>query len=61
MLTLNTKAFPTSGNTFDSLGEAYMVSGDRANAIKNYERSLQLDPKNANATIILRRLGEERP
>ncbi len=41
--------FPASANARDSLGEAYMNAGDRARAIENYEKSLNLNPKNTNA------------
>jgi cytochrome c-type biogenesis protein CcmH/NrfG len=40
---------PESGNAYDSLGEVYARSGDRAKAIESYRRSLALDPANANA------------
>jgi hypothetical protein len=50
------KEFPNSANAFDSLGEAYMIKGDKAQAIANYERSLTLDPENANARDKLREL-----
>jgi tetratricopeptide (TPR) repeat protein len=54
---LNTEMFPRSGNAFDSLGEAYMIKGDRERAIENYKRSLELDPRNANAVAMLKKLG----
>ena len=54
---LNTEMFPRSGNAFDSLGEAYMIKGDRERAIENYKRSLELDPRNANAVVMLKKLG----
>ncbi len=54
---LNTEAYPQSFNTFDSLAEAYMLSGDRELAIQNYRRSLELNPKNTNAVPMLERLG----
>jgi CubicO group peptidase (beta-lactamase class C family) len=53
---LNVEAFPTSANAYDSLGEAYMTKGDKELAIKNYQRSLELDPQNTNATEMLKRL-----
>jgi hypothetical protein len=33
-----------------------MINGDRNLAIRNYERSLELDPKNTNATEMLKKL-----
>ena len=45
----NTSDFPESANVWDSLAEAYMRNGDKALAIKFYEKSLSLDPKNEGA------------
>jgi tetratricopeptide (TPR) repeat protein len=47
--TLNVEMYPASANAYDSLGEAYMASGNDAKAIENYEKSLELDPSNTNA------------
>jgi CubicO group peptidase (beta-lactamase class C family) len=57
VLKLTAELYPASGNAFDSLAEAYDVNGDRPRAIENYRRSLQLDPKNTNATRRLETLG----
>jgi uncharacterized membrane protein len=54
---LNVEAYPNSGNTYDSLAEAYMDDGDKSQAIANYQRSLQLNPKNSNAVKMLQKLG----
>lgn len=54
--TLLTEEFPESANAWDSLAEAYMKSGDKANAVRYYEKSLVLDPKNENATKMLESL-----
>jgi len=53
---LNTIAYPKSANTFDSLGEAYMKNGDTELAIENYKKSLELNPQNENARMMLRQL-----
>lgn len=53
---LNARLYPESGNVYDSLGEAYLVSGDRELAVKNYQKSLKLDPRNNNAREQLKRL-----
>ena len=53
---LNVIAYPNSGNVYDSLGEAYMKNNNKELAIKNYERSLKLDPTNKNAEEMLKRL-----
>lgn len=41
---------------YDSLGEAYAKVGQKDLAIQNYEKSLQLDPKNQNAVERLKKL-----
>jgi Tfp pilus assembly protein PilF len=38
------------------LGEAYLTNGDTELAIQNYEKSLSLDPANANAAAVLKKL-----
>jgi len=53
---LNVKLYPQSGNTYDSLGEAYALAGNKKLAIENYEKSIQLDPKNENGKLALARL-----
>jgi glyoxylase-like metal-dependent hydrolase (beta-lactamase superfamily II) len=59
ILELNVAVFPEAFNTYDSLGEAYMLAGRTGEAIANYERSLELNPDNTNATAMLTRLREE--
>jgi hypothetical protein len=54
---MNVEAFPKSGNTYDSLAEGYMDDGDKAQAIANYQKSLQLNPKNRNGVLMLRKLN----
>ncbi len=53
---LNVEQFPKSYNVYDSLGEGYMLAGDKKNAIKNYEKSLKLNPNNDNAKKMLEEL-----
>jgi CubicO group peptidase (beta-lactamase class C family) len=53
---LNVEAFPSSFNVYDSLGEACMAAGDKARAIENYERSLELNPGNEGAREALKKL-----
>jgi Flp pilus assembly protein TadD len=53
---LNVELHPQSWNVYDSLGEAFMKNGDKAAAIQNYTKSLDLNPKNANATEMLKKL-----
>jgi pimeloyl-ACP methyl ester carboxylesterase len=53
---LNVLAYPESANTYDSLGEAYMINGDKELAIQNYKKSLELNPNNPNAVEMLKQL-----
>ena len=56
ILKLNVEAHPDSANVYDSLGEAYFLSGNTTQAIQNYEKSLSLDPANTNAAMMLKKL-----
>jgi len=56
---LNVEAYPDAFNTYDSLGEGYMTAGNNELAVANYERSLELNPDNTNATAMLARLTAE--
>jgi pimeloyl-ACP methyl ester carboxylesterase len=58
---LNTEAYPEAFNTWDSLGEGYMVAGNKSLAIEYYERSLALNPENSNAERMLAKLRDENP
>jgi tetratricopeptide (TPR) repeat protein len=58
LFTLNTQDFPKSSNVWDSLGEAYMVKGDKPKAIENYKKSLELDPNNKGAIENLKKLEQ---
>ena len=49
----NIKEFPASANVYDSLGEAYLVNGERENAILYYEKALEVDPQFENARRML--------
>jgi CubicO group peptidase (beta-lactamase class C family) len=57
ILTLNTQLYPGSWNAFDSLGEIFQKVGDQGAAIKNYRRSLELNPDNTNAIAHLKEMG----
>jgi len=57
ILQLNTEAYPKSGNTWDSLGEAYMDDGDTVDAVANYRKSLAVNPANRNAVVMLAKMG----
>jgi CubicO group peptidase (beta-lactamase class C family) len=53
----NTVEYPKSFNVWDSLGEAYMRNGEKDLAVQNYEKSLAIEPRNTNATAMLKRMG----
>jgi CubicO group peptidase (beta-lactamase class C family) len=55
---LNVQSFPDSFNPYDSLGEAYMKNGNKELAIKNYEKSIELNPENENGKQMLEKLRE---
>jgi tetratricopeptide (TPR) repeat protein len=46
---MNTKLHPTKPNVFDSLGQAYLVSGDSLKAYENYKKTLALNNNNRRA------------
>jgi tetratricopeptide (TPR) repeat protein len=54
---LNVESFPKSANTYDSLAEGYMDDGEKELAVANYQKSLQLNPKNRNAVLMLQKLN----
>lgn len=56
---MNMQAFPDSWNVYDSLGEAYMKSGNKEMAIQNYEKSIELNPENTNGKNKLKQLKEK--
>jgi cytochrome c-type biogenesis protein CcmH/NrfG len=56
---LNAALYPNSGNEYDSLAEAQLASGDKANALITYQKALALDPTNRNAAEMVQRLQSE--
>jgi len=53
---LSTEVFPDRDNPYDSYGEALLVLGDTLLAIKNYKKSVQLNPNNQNGKKVLKEL-----
>ena len=53
---LNVEVYPQAFNTYDSLGEGYMNMNERELAVRNYKKSLELNPKNTNAVEMLKKL-----
>jgi hypothetical protein len=55
---LNVEEYPKSG-VYDRLAEAYAKDGQKQQAITNYRKSLELDPKNQNAADKLKELEQK--
>ncbi len=55
---LNVEMFPSDGNTYGGLGEAYRASGNKEQAIANYRRALELTPDNTEVAARLKQLEE---
>ena len=55
----NIKSHPKSFNVYDSMGEAYMLNGQRDLAIENYEKSIAINPDNVNGKTMLKKLKSE--
>jgi tetratricopeptide (TPR) repeat protein len=53
---VNADTHPKSANAFDSLGEAYDLTGRKADAIAAYEQSVKLNPASASGLAALARL-----
>jgi tetratricopeptide (TPR) repeat protein len=51
---------PNNSNLYDSLGEAHFTNNDWDNAIKNYTKSLALNPENENATAMILKIKERK-
>jgi tetratricopeptide (TPR) repeat protein len=56
---LNSEAFPTSANVWDSLGDGYRARGDLERATSSYERALQVNPDFRWSRENLRQLRSE--
>jgi CubicO group peptidase (beta-lactamase class C family) len=57
----NVEMYPDESNPYDSLGEALLALGDTLAAIRNYQRSVDLDPGNVSGAAVLRRLRAHQP
>ncbi len=56
---LNTELHPNSANAFDSLAEGYFVNKQFGLSKENYQKSLELNPENENAKVMIERIGKE--
>jgi hypothetical protein len=57
VFTINTRVYPGSANTFDSLGEALLAVGRREESITAYRRALEIEPGFPPSLRALERLG----
>lgn len=55
----NIRLHPNSFNVYDSMGEAYMINGQKSLAIENYEKSIAINPSNENGKTTLKKLKNE--
>ncbi|MFO7674108.1 MAG: hypothetical protein R6V74_10415 [Lutibacter sp.] len=55
---VNVALYPKSSNVYDSLGEAYLKSGDTLRAIENYKIAVTFDSKNYRAKNQLKKLDK---
>jgi predicted alpha/beta superfamily hydrolase len=56
---LNQEYYPQSFVTYNSLGEAYKVKGNKELAIINYRKSLGINPNNENARRAIKELTQD--
>ena len=59
LLKMNVENFPTSENTYISMGEFLTLKGDTIGAIKQYEEALKLNPTNENAKNMIKKLNKK--
>jgi Tfp pilus assembly protein PilF len=52
----NLSMFPNSANAYNSLAEGYQATGEKDLAIKNFKKTVELDPKNTYAADRLKEL-----
>jgi hypothetical protein len=55
---INSRVYPASANTFDSLGEALLQAGRREEAVEAYRRALEIDPTFPSAQRALKDIQE---
>ncbi len=57
VLKLNVEMFPDSFNVYDSIGEVYLAKGDKENALLNYKKSVELNPKSTSGLDAIKKLN----
>jgi len=53
---MNVELFPDSANVYDSLGEGYMLNGDKDSAVVYYKKAFEMDPENWLADMNVKRM-----
>jgi tetratricopeptide (TPR) repeat protein len=56
---MNVEAYPTSANTYDSLSDGYLALGNREEALRYAEKTLEMLPKDTEATEDVKKLLRE--
>ncbi|HLX93174.1 MAG TPA: tetratricopeptide repeat protein [Puia sp.] len=56
---LNVLLNPSSANVYDSYGEALLNAGDKKDAIRMYQKSIELNPKNEHGKKILQEIKDQ--
>ena len=56
VLKLNVEMFPESFNTYDSLGEAYMMNDQKELALANYKKSVEINPENEGGMLAIKKI-----
>jgi tetratricopeptide (TPR) repeat protein len=57
---LNIQEFPNSINPYNSLAEAYLLAGRKQSAIKYFDKSLELNPDNRKAMLMIEHLHQSK-
>ena len=52
-------SFPDSWEIYDAMGETYIEKGDNAHAIQSFKKSVELNPQDAKAIEMLKKLEAE--
>ncbi len=56
LLKLNSETYPKSADIYEALGDAYSFENNKELSIENFNKVLQLDPKNEHAQQMLEKL-----
>lgn len=59
LLKISTIVFPESANLYDSLGEIYLIDGNKKLALESYRKSVELNPGNIGGKKALEKLISE--